>query len=135
MKFVVCAAALLAASTASAMEMGPMYHNGSQFVITKDKGVVQIRYVTPRKGLPVKEDQILFSGTTDGRGNYQGTAYTFKRGCEPAPYAVTGKDADPGIILTGLSPRRDPNGCAVIGNSANAKHSRLVFEYEPGNPE
>jgi hypothetical protein len=133
MKLLACAVVLLTASSASA-EMAPMYHNGSRFVITKDNGIVEIRYETPRKGLPVKEGQIVFSGTVASRGTYRGTAYTFKRGCEPAPYAVTGIDADPGIIFTGLAPQRDPNGCAVIGSSAN-KHSRLVFEYEPGNPE
>jgi len=138
MKIVACAVAIFATSSAIAQEkiheMAPIFHNGSRFLITKDtvtktRGAVEIRYETPRAGLPVKEGQILFSGTTDYRGSYKGTAFTFKAGCEPAGYAVTGADAGPGIILTGLAPRRDPNGCAVIGSS-NSRHSRLVFEYE-----
>jgi hypothetical protein len=130
MKHIACAVAVLAASGAFAGEMAPIYHNGSRAIITRDKGVVEIKYETPRPGLPVKEGDVLFSGTWDGRGHYQGIAYTFKRGCEPAPYPVEGKDDGPGIILAGLTPRRDPKGCAVVGSAANGQHSRLVFEFE-----
>ncbi|MCC8957611.1 hypothetical protein H8B02_30520 [Bradyrhizobium sp. Pear77] len=130
MKNIVCAIAVLVNSSASAQEMAPIFHNGSRGIITRDKGIVEIRYETPRSGLPVKEGTVLFSGRWDEHGNYEGVAYTFKRGCDPAPYRVTGKDAGPGIILTGIPPRRDPHGCAVIGTNATVKHSRLVFEYE-----
>jgi len=110
--------------------MGPIYHNGSRAIITRDKGLVEVKYETPRPSLSVKPGTLLFSGTWDGRGNYQGAAYTFKRGCDPAPYPVTGREGGPGIIMSGVAPHRDAQGCSFIGATANSKHSRLVFEYE-----
>lgn len=117
---------------ATAQEMGPLFHNGSRTLFTRNNGHVEIRYETPRPGLPVREGTLLFAGTYE-RGYYSGTAYTFKRGCEPAPYAVAGKDSGPGIVLVGVAPRRDSRSCAVIGDSASGNNSRLVFEFETEN--
>jgi hypothetical protein len=113
--------------------MGPLLHNGSVTLFTRNNGHVEIRYETPRPGLAVREGTLLFSGTYDQLGYYSGTAYTFKQGCEPAPYAVAGKDSGPGIVLVGVAPRRDPHSCAVTGDAVNGKNSRLVFEFEPEN--
>jgi hypothetical protein len=132
MQRIALAVGLLAAAMvpAGAQEMAPVLHNGSLALITKNDGHVEIRYETPRPGLPVVAGTLLFSGKVDGRGSYTGTAYVFKRGCEPAPYAVAGKDSDPGIVLMGVAPRRDPRSCAVIGDASQGKNARLVFEYE-----
>jgi len=129
MLLAVCLSA--AAMPATAQEMGPIFHNGSRALFTRDNGHVEIRYDSPRPGLPVREGTLLFEGTYDKRGFYSGTAYTFKRGCEPAPYAVAGKDSGPGIVLMGVAPHRDPHSCAVIGDSVSGRNSRLVFEFEP----
>lgn len=117
---------------ATAQEMGPLFHNGSRTIFTRNNGHVEIRYETPRPGLPVREGTLLFAGTYE-RGYYSGTAYIFKQGCEPVPYAVAGKDSGPGIVLVGVAPRRDPHSCAVIGDTVSNKNSRLVFEFEIEN--
>jgi hypothetical protein len=116
---------------AGAQEMTILQHNGSLMLMTRDKGHVEIRYETPRMGVPVLQGALLFSGTFDGRGIFAGTAYTFKRGCSPAPYPVVGQEAGPGIILIGDAPQRKPGSCDVLGNVSQGKNAKLVFEYEP----
>lgn len=130
MKAIIAATVLCFASSASAQEMTPVFHNGSRALFTRDKGKVEIRYDIPKRGLSVREGTLLFSGTWDGRGNYSGVAFTFKRGCEPAEYPVTGKDTPDGIVLVGAAPVRDPRGCTVLGSSSTGANARLVFEYE-----
>ena len=114
-----------------AQEKTILQHNGSLVLMTREKGHVEIRYETPREGLSLQQGTLLFSGNNDGRGNYIGTAYTFKRGCQPAPYLVVGKEAGPGIVLVGSAPQRDPRSCDVVASAATGKNARLVFEYEP----
>lgn len=117
-------------SVAGAQEMAPVLHNGSLMLITQDQGNVEIRYENPRAGLSVTQGAVLFTGTRDAKGAYAGTAYTFKKNCAPAPYAVTGKVSDRGLVLAGLAPRRDTNSCDL--SRATVSPSTLVFEYEPG---
>jgi hypothetical protein len=125
-------AASLCLSAAHAQEMSPMLHNGSIMLITTDdKERVEIKYETPRAGLSVTTGTLLFAGTRDAKGNYAGTAYTFKRDCEPAPYGVMGMTTAKGITLVGVAPHRDPQSCKVLGGSMASRSSRLVFEYEP----
>jgi hypothetical protein len=66
------------------------YHNNSEMLVSEWKdGTVEITYDHPRLGLAVAQGTILFRGARDG-ARYSGTAYTFKAGCPPAPYAVMG---------------------------------------------
>jgi hypothetical protein len=82
-----------------------------------------------RPGLPVAQGTVLFRGVRDGV-RYSGTAYTFKAGCSPAPYAVTGvKDQKKEtIVMTGAAPRRDPHSCSVVGDLAQSGSAKLVFD-------
>jgi hypothetical protein len=125
--------AVIAATAAlHAQEMAPVAHNGSQAVWSKDtKGRVEIRYSMPRAGLPVKDGDLLFEGNVDTGGTYTGTAYLFKAGCAPAPYAVQGKDVGGDIVLVGQAPLRKSGGCELVGSSAGGRNSRLVFSFEP----
>jgi hypothetical protein len=112
-------------------EMMPIFHNGSRAIFTRTDGHVEIRYDAPRPGLPVQSGTLLFSGNYDTKtGRYAGTAYVFKRGCEPAPYAVTGKESGPGIVMIGIAPTRASSSCALTGETLNGKNARLIFEYE-----
>jgi hypothetical protein len=43
-----------------------------------------------------------------------GVAYTFKRGCPPAPYEATGVQTSNEIVLRGLAPARASSGCEVV---------------------
>jgi hypothetical protein len=105
-------------------------HNGSIMRVREWKdGTVEIGYDDPRAGLPVAPGALVFRGIRDG-ARYSGTAYTFKAGCPPAPYAVAGiKDSKNNtIVLTGAAPHRDPRSCGIIGRTALSGHARLVFD-------
>jgi hypothetical protein len=107
----------------------PAVHNGSQMRLSEWKnGTVEIAYDVPRPGLSVTKGTLLFRGVVNGR-RYSGTAYNFKAGCPPSPYAVSGMrdDKKETIVLTGISPHRDPQSCKVIGAS-NRPVQRLVFD-------
>jgi hypothetical protein len=106
------------------------YHNNSEMLVSEWKdSAVEITYNHPRPGLPVAQGTLLFRGIRDG-ARYSGTAYTFKAGCPPAPYAVKGikNQKTEMIVMTGTAPRRDPYSCGVIGESAQSGHARLVFD-------
>lgn len=125
---------LVPASTEAVLpdEMAPVSHNGSQMVLTKTRnGRVEIRYSIPRHGLPVKDGDLLFEGQSNIRGRYTGTAYVFKDGCPPAPYAVEGNDVRGDIVLFGNAPIREPGSCAIVGSKLRGRDSRLVFSFEP----
>lgn len=131
---VVCVVGAIAGAScfgANAQETTILQHNGSLVLMTRDNGHVEIRYERPRTGVPVLQGVLLFSGTFDDRGIFAGTAYTFKRGCTPAPYSVVGKEAGPGIVLIGDAPQRKPGSCDVLGNVSQGKNAKLVFGYEP----
>ena len=101
-------------------------------VWTKTKnGQIEIRYSIPRPGLSVKEGDLLFKGQADIRGRYTGTAYVFKDGCPPAPYAVEGNDVRGNIILVGNAPIREPGSCEIVGSKLRGRNSRLIFSFEP----
>ena len=107
-----------------------MWHNGSMMEASfQDNGEVQIRYARPRSGLPQNlRGQLLFEGRVEGKRSLTGTAYTFKSGCEPAAYEVSGSiDGGSQIALSGQSPMRDPNSCAVIGFTRQSPNARLSF--------
>ena len=56
-----------------------------------------------------------------------GTAYAFKAGCQPAPYAVNGVFRSTNIALAGASPTRDPHSCTVTGYTSRSPNARLSF--------
>jgi hypothetical protein len=80
-------------------------------------------------GLPVAQGTLLFQGKRNG-DRYSGTAYTFKAGCAPAPYTVSGTKiaARDEIVMSGAAPRRNPNSCDVIGQADRSGHAKLVFD-------
>lgn len=113
-----------------AREVRQYSHNGSVVETYFYKnGNIRIEYSELRQGLPASlRGTVLFKGAADPRGNLAGTAYTFKNGCDPAPYAVRGRiDRNGSIVLTGAAPMRDSYSCGVIGFSARSPHARLTF--------
>ena len=104
-------------------------HNRSEMLWQANGAARVVRYQKPRAGLPVSPGQVVFEGRR--RGNrISGTAYTFRSGCAPAPYHVSGIITNEHrVVLTGRSPRRASGGCAIIGYTANSSNSRLVFTY------
>jgi hypothetical protein len=106
-------------------------HNGSLMMLTRSNdGDVDIKYWTPREGLPVTSGTLLFHGRADSAGRLTGTAYTFKPGCAPASYTVHGERKDGVLELTGAAPQRSRSSCAITAITTNASNSRLIFNNE-----
>ncbi|MCK1397411.1 hypothetical protein IVB45_08000 [Bradyrhizobium sp. 4] len=106
-------------------------HNGSIVELTRsERGLIEIRYKEPRRGLPIQPNTVLFSGQEIG-GALSGTAYVFKANCEGAGYPVTGKRQNGVLILEGAAPRRDKSSCRVSSASTDSKHARLEFNFDP----
>lgn len=108
----------------------PAIHNGSQMRLSEWRnGIVEITYDVPRPGLPVTKGGLLFRGVKTG-ARYSGTAYTFKAGCPPAPYPVTGVEDERReiIVLNGAAPHRDMRSCDVVGQTSRSANTKLVFD-------
>ncbi|MCE1236450.1 MAG: hypothetical protein LWW93_08840 [Hyphomicrobiales bacterium] len=101
-------------------------HNGSTMAVSFADGVIV--YSDPRAGLAgmVRPGDVVFRGKMREEGRIVGTAYVFKRGCAPAPYAVEGREANQTIVLTGSAPIRG-KGCEILGRSSSSPNARLVF--------
>lgn len=112
-------------------------HNGSFMWVSEDLSVIY--YEDPKDSLAgvVNKGQVLYRGdpipTEPGR-QATGTAYTFRKGCEPAAYAVTGSATSDGrLIMRGASPIRAKSGCAVVGYTTDSGNAVLVFDYHYGD--
>jgi hypothetical protein len=106
-------------------------HNGSIMTLTRsDEGVIAIQYQNPRAELSITPGTVLFRGKSDNAGRLTGVAYTFKPGCDPAPYPVGGEKTGGVLVLTGAAPKRDRRSCAIFGYDNNSSNSRLVFYHE-----
>ncbi|KQT57540.1 MULTISPECIES: hypothetical protein [unclassified Aureimonas] len=105
-------------------------HNGSQMRIDRDRGV--IAYDDPKSSISgtVRSGQVLFRGKLPWRSmKASGTAFTFKKGCAPAPYKVTGYwTENQDLVLTGAAPKRAKEGCEVVGYSKSGGNSKLTFK-------
>lgn len=102
-------------------------HNGSGMRLDPDLGV--IIYSEP-KSKSIKENTVLFRGSIIYGGPVRGMAYTFKTGCDPAPYYVEGDMTFANsnkMTLTGPSPVRE--GCKVVGYTNKSPNAKLVFEF------
>jgi hypothetical protein len=103
----------------------------------------EIRYERPKPTIAgtVAPGTVLFRGTfsdidsdqTKGyaKGIVKGTAYTFKKGCPPAPYEVEGTYESNVIRLSGKAPKRDKNSCLILGTTNSSPHTVLKFEEAP----
>lgn len=105
-------------------------HNGSVVRASfYTNGAVRLEYDELRKGLPEGlRGATLFQGGIDKHGTVVGTAYTFKSGCNPAPYSVQGRLSAKGdLTLSGDAPLRDVTSCDVTGFSARSPNAKLTF--------
>ena len=112
-------------------EAGDVYqHNGSAMWVFRRHGV--IAYNQPKASIAgaVRPGAVLFRGTFD-RTHARGTAYVFKNGCAPAPYAVNGRftgDRSETLILEGAAPIHDRASCAILGYTTKSGNARLVLK-------
>jgi hypothetical protein len=119
--------AIASNEAANLVDMRSLFdHNGSDVRIAPSSGT--IIYESPKKGIAgtVKSGMLLFKADTpwdpyDDNAPVKGTAYVFKKGCEPAPYQVSGHQQGwHTLVLKGAAPVREKNGCRVIGYKMNS---------------
>lgn len=107
-------------------------HNGSEMDVDPEAGTILYREPKPTIAGTVKPRTLLFKADRpwdvyDEKSVVEGTAYVFKKGCEPAPYRVSGRhEGWHTLILKGPAPIREKNGCRVIGYKNNG-NSTLKF--------
>lgn len=104
-------------------------HNGSIVHFDYRKGTVF--YSSPKESIEklIPQNSVLFRGTIVPGGPIKGMAFTFKNGCEPAPYVVEGWYGDDDVVLTGKAPVRE--GCKVVGYTEHSPNAKLVFQVLP----
>jgi hypothetical protein len=107
-------------------------HNGSTMYVSPELGLIS--YKAPKRSIARTVDQgdVVFKAKPWNPENHnlliEGTAYTFKKGCAPAPYFVTGLHrADGTLVLRGAAPMRDKRSCAIRGYSHASGNAELVF--------
>lgn len=118
-------------------------HNNSLMWHDNRNGVLY--YEKPKQSLngTISAGTVIFVGdpwSFDTTNTMAGTAYTFRKGCEPAPYPVTGhfmiapapNDKDM-IVLRGASPVREKNGCRITGYTTNSSNAELIFTINYGD--
>ncbi len=67
-----------------------MGHNGSTMFHHQKRHIIVYAEPKPSIAGTVKPDTVLFRGWSVPNEVISGVAYTFKKGCDPAPYLVTG---------------------------------------------
>jgi len=104
-------------------------HNGSRMDVDYERGAITYRSVKPSLRGFIKPGFVVFAGEIEKGGAVKGTAYIFRKNCEPAPYAVTGRyEASlPGYVLSGAAPIREKGACRVTGYSIEGGNTRLEF--------
>jgi hypothetical protein len=112
-------------------------HNGSIMMMVWDDGAgefFEIYYEEPREGLAVELGTLLVDGSESANGQVYAIAKTFRQGCRPATYEVSGRfDEFGNLYLSGKAPIRAPSGCQVIGY-ATTNNSFLEFIKMPWSP-
>lgn len=109
-------------------------HNGSVMLLLLDGEDLTIFYDKPKRGLDrigVGHGTWLFKGTEQPGGFIEGYARTFRRGCSPAEYFVSGTRYDDDVVieLSGEAPVREQRGCDVVDYSGTGSNARLVFRF------
>lgn len=132
MRWVVASVAFaMTATPAFAGDEATFLHNGSRMSVYSFQDEIYISYERPRAGLSVngvRQGTRLFEGKYVG-DRIVGTAFTFKQGCAPAPYRVSGYERNGVIVLDGAAPVRAKGGCSVTGYSSTSGNAHLVFTF------
>lgn len=101
-------------------------HNGSVMFNHQRQHIIV--YADPKKSLTgtIAEDTVLVRGWEVPNEWFSGVAYTYKKGCAPAPYLVGGHYQGANLTLLGKAPVRE--GCNVVGYSDKSPNAKLVFD-------
>ncbi len=102
-------------------------HNGSTVFFDQRRNLIVYEEPKPSLAGTVKPHTVLFHGWMITGGYVRGVAYTYKKGCKPAPYFVEGYDQGGGsLTLKGKAPVR--KGCDVVGYTEKSGNATLVFD-------
>lgn len=102
-------------------------HNGSLMFNHQKQHIIVYSEPKPAIAGSIKPDTVLVRGWAVPNEWFSGIAYTFKKGCEPAPYRVSGHlNGGPNLTLQGKAPIRE--GCDVVGYSDKSPNAKLTFE-------
>lgn len=107
-----------------------MEHNDSLMFHHEDKGIIV--YMEPKDSIKgtIKQNTVLFRGWVVPGEWIAGIAFTFKKGCAPAPYFVEGRldnREGPQMTLKGKAPVRG-EGCEITGYTDKGGNAKLVFQ-------
>lgn len=111
--------------------LGDWTHNGS--TVFFDVSNRRIVYTEPKPAIAgtIRPGQVMYVGDLPGEfgRKVEGVAFTFRKGCPPAPYRVKGEHLDGWHWrMAGAAPVRAPTGCAVVGYDAKSPNAVLLFE-------
>lgn len=112
--------------------LGPSHdHNGSDVMVYDVGGLI---YYTQPKFKSIKPGTVLFIGRpwwgSDPHAFVEGTAFVFKKGCEPAGYHVVGGyDERDDLVLKGAAPVWSKKGCSIERYSETSPNAELRFSF------
>ncbi|WP_349962675.1 hypothetical protein [Rhizobium sp. ZPR3] len=104
----------------------PIGHNGSLMFNNQKQHIIV--YEEPKASIAgaIKPNTVLVHGWEVPNEWFSGVAYTFKKGCDPAPYLVNGHYQSGNLTLLGKAPIRE--GCNIVGYSNKSPNAKLVFD-------
>ena len=89
-------------------------YQGSTLLLDEQRGIISFDKPDRTLNDAVKPGDILFRGWVVREGYISGVAYSYKKGCDPVPYLISGSDQyRDRYSLQGDGPVR--NGCKVVG--------------------
>lgn len=111
--------------------LGDWTHNGS--TVFFDVSNRRIVYTEPKPAIAdtIKPGQVMYVGDLPGEfgRRVEGVAFTFRKGCPPAPYRVKGERLDGWHWrMAGAAPVRAATGCTIVGYDEKSPNAVLLFE-------
>lgn len=111
--------------------LGDWTHNGS--TVFFDVSNRRIVYTEPKPAIAgtIRPGQVMYVGDLPGEfgRRVEGVAFTFRKGCPPAPYRVKGEHLDGWHWrMAGAAPVRAATGCAIVGYDEKSPNAVLLFE-------
>jgi hypothetical protein len=101
-------------------------HNGSVMFNHQRQHIIVYAEPKPSLAATVKDGTVLARGWEVPNEWFSGVAYTYKKGCDPAPYLVSGHYQGGNLTLSGKAPVRD--GCRIVGYSEKSPNAKLTFD-------
>lgn len=117
---------------------GPeFWHNDSLMVVDPKRGMIIYKEPKPSIRGVVKPGDVLFYSEMpwdmyDSSATISGTAWVFKKGCDPVGYRVQGglRKTWHTLVLRGEAPVRKKGSCEIAGLSKTSGNAELVFESD-----